>query len=105
MDQKLKDKIALVTGASGGQGAAEARLFAPSGARVIRADVQDDKGEAEAKSIRDAGGDAQYRHLDVADQDNWQQVIDGIARTTARSTSWSTTPGWHCVAGGSPIPR
>lgn len=78
MEQKLKDKVALVTGASGGQGAAEARLFARSGARVILADVQDDKGEAEARAIRDAGGDAQYRHLDVADQDNWQQIIDEI---------------------------
>ncbi|MBT5571394.1 MAG: cyclopentanol dehydrogenase, partial [Alphaproteobacteria bacterium] len=42
MDQKLKNKTAIVTGASGGQGAAEARLFAQAGARVILADVQDE---------------------------------------------------------------
>lgn len=78
MDQKLKDKTALVTGASGGQGAAEARLFAQAGARVILADVQDSLGESEAQAIREAGGDAHYRHLDVADQDNWQSVVDGI---------------------------
>lgn len=78
MDQKLMNKVALVTGASGGQGAAEARLFAQAGARVILTDVQDELGEAEALSIRDAGGDARYRHLDVSDQDNWQRVIDGI---------------------------
>lgn len=78
MDQKLKNKTAIVTGASGGQGAAEARLFAQAGARVILADVQDEFGEAEAKAIRDAGGNAQYRHLDVASQENWQSVVDGI---------------------------
>ena len=78
MDQKLKNKTAIVTGASGGQGAAEARLFAQTGARVILADVQDDSGEAQAKAIRDDGGDAHYRHLDVANQDNWQTLVDGI---------------------------
>lgn len=79
MDQKLENKTAIVTGASGGQGAAEARLFAQAGARVILADVQDELGEAQAQAIRDAGGDAHYQHLDVADQDNWHRVIDGIA--------------------------
>lgn len=79
MDQKLKNKTAIITGASGGQGAAEARLLAKSGARVILADVQDDLGEAVALAIRDDGGDAHYRHLDVSDQSNWKQVIDGIA--------------------------
>lgn len=78
MDQKLKDKTALVTGASGGQGAAEARLFAKAGARVILADVQDDLGEAQAQAIRDAGGDARYLHLDVADPASWQGAIDTI---------------------------
>ena len=71
-----------MTGASGGQGAAEARLFAQAGARVILADVQDELGEAQAQAIRDAGGDAHYRHLDVADQDNWHRVIDGFMAQT-----------------------
>lgn len=79
MARKLENRTAIVTGASGGQGAAEARLFAESGARVILADVQDDPGEAMAQSIRDAGGDAHYRHLDVADEANWKRVVDDIA--------------------------
>lgn len=48
MDQKLENRTAIMTGASGGQGAAEARLFSKSGARVVLADVQDDLGEAMA---------------------------------------------------------
>ncbi len=81
MDQKLKNKTALVTGAGvdGGQGAAEARLIAQAGARVILADIQDESGEAVAQGIREAGGDAHYRHLDVADEENWKSVVDGIA--------------------------
>ena len=79
MDQKLENKTAIVTGASGGQGAAEARLLAKSGARVILADIQDELGEAVAQSIRDDGGDALYKHLDVSELSNWQHVVQGIA--------------------------
>lgn len=78
MEQKLAGKTALVTGASGGQGAAEARLFAQAGARVVLADIADDAGAAQAKAIEDAGGEAYFRHLDVASEDEWQSVIDGI---------------------------
>lgn len=78
MDQKLAGKTALVTGASSGQGAAEARLFAEAGARVIVSDVADEAGEALAQAIRDAGGNAQFRHLDVSSEDDWASVVDGI---------------------------
>jgi len=78
MDQKLAGKTALVTGASSGQGAAEASLFATAGARVILADIADDAGEAQAQDIRDNGGDAQYRHLDVANEDEWRALTDNI---------------------------
>ncbi|MEP4377636.1 MAG: glucose 1-dehydrogenase [Alphaproteobacteria bacterium] len=79
MDQKLAGKTALVTGASSGQGAAEANLFAQAGAQVILADIADDAGEAQAQVIRDGGGTAEYRHLDVASEDEWAGAIDGIA--------------------------
>lgn len=80
MNRKLENKTALITGAAleGGQGAAEAQLLAENGARVILADVQDEAGEERAQAIRDAGGDAHYRHLDVADEGNWASVIDAI---------------------------
>jgi 3alpha(or 20beta)-hydroxysteroid dehydrogenase len=83
MDQKLAGKTALVTGASSGQGAAEATLFAQAGARVILTDIADDAGEAQAASIRDGGGDAQYRHLDVANEDEWRAVIENIKAESA----------------------
>ena len=74
---RMKDKVALVTGAASGMGAATARLFAREGARaVVVADVLDSDGEAVAAEIRKAGGAATYVHLDVTKEDHWQAAID-----------------------------
>lgn len=74
---RMKDKVALVTGAASGMGAATARLFAREGARaVVVADVLDQDGEAVAVEIRKAGGTATYVHLDVTKEDQWQAAID-----------------------------
>ena len=59
---RMKDKVALVTGAASGMGAATARLFAREGAKaVIVADVLDKDGEDVAAAINKAGGKASYR--------------------------------------------
>jgi NAD(P)-dependent dehydrogenase (short-subunit alcohol dehydrogenase family) len=50
--------------------AAEAQLLAENGVRAILAGVQDAAGEECTQAIRDAGGDAHYRDLNVADEDN-----------------------------------
>ena len=74
---RMKDKVALVTGAASGMGAATVRLFAREGARaVVVADVLDSDGEAVAAEIRKAGGTATYVHLDVTKEDQWQAAID-----------------------------
>ncbi|MGE0253731.1 MAG: SDR family NAD(P)-dependent oxidoreductase [Alphaproteobacteria bacterium] len=78
MSGRLAGKTALITGASSGQGAAEARLFAGEGARVVLCDVQDAAGEAMAKAIRDAGGKAEYRHLDVGSEAEWKATVDAV---------------------------
>ncbi len=74
---RMKDKVALVTGAASGMGAATARLFAREGARaVVVADVLDTDGEAVVREIRKAGGAATYVHLDVTKEDDWQAAVD-----------------------------
>jgi len=73
----MKDKVALVTGAASGMGAATARLFAREGARaVVVADVLDQDGEAVVSEIRKAGGTASYVHLDVTSEAQWQEAVD-----------------------------
>jgi len=75
MENSFGGKCALITGASRGQGAAEARLFAQHGAAVIVADVLDAEGAALVKDIRAAKGKAEYIHLDVANEADWQKAI------------------------------
>jgi 3alpha(or 20beta)-hydroxysteroid dehydrogenase len=69
---RLDGKVAIITGAARGQGAAEARLFVAEGAKVLLADVLDDEGEAVAAELGDA---AAYTHLDVTDEDQWQAAV------------------------------
>ncbi|HET6774063.1 MAG TPA: glucose 1-dehydrogenase [Acidimicrobiales bacterium] len=70
---RLDGKVAMITGGARGQGAAEGRLFAAEGARVVLADVLDDEGRAVADEIGDA---ARYVHLDVTDEARWQAAVE-----------------------------
>jgi 3alpha(or 20beta)-hydroxysteroid dehydrogenase len=69
---RLEGKVALISGGARGQGAAEARLFAAEGAKVVIGDVLDDEGRRTADELGDA---VSYSHLDVTDEDNWQAVV------------------------------
>ncbi|MBM4266994.1 MAG: glucose 1-dehydrogenase [Deltaproteobacteria bacterium] len=62
---RLAGKIALVTGAAKGQGAAVSRRFAAEGARLALLDVLDDTGRELASAIEEDGGTARYWHCDV----------------------------------------
>jgi len=68
----LEGKVALISGAARGQGAAEARLFASRGAKVVITDVLDKEGKAVAAEIGDA---AHYIHLDVTDEHSWAAAV------------------------------
>ncbi|MGX1131362.1 3alpha(or 20beta)-hydroxysteroid dehydrogenase [Streptomyces glaucescens] len=67
---RLDGRVVLVTGAARGQGEQEARLFAEEGARVVLADVLDERGEAVAEEIG-----ARYVHLDVGEEDGWRDAV------------------------------
>lgn len=75
---KLDGKVALITGASQGMGAAHARVLAAEGARVILTDVQEAEGRALADEI---GESALFVRHDVASWDDWKRVVgEGEAR-------------------------
>jgi DNA uptake protein ComE-like DNA-binding protein len=65
---RLLDKVAIVTGAASGMGAATARLFAREGAKVLVADVLEAEGKAVAESIKSNSGEARFQRLDVASE-------------------------------------
>ena len=71
----MKGKVALISGAARGQGAAEARLFAREGAGVLIGDVIDEAGRRVADEINRAGGEAVFVHLDVTSANDWQEAV------------------------------
>jgi len=78
---RMKDKVALITGAASGMGAATARLFGREGATVFVADLLDKEGADVVDSIKKAQGKARYLHLDVTDEAGWQATIAEIEKS------------------------
>ena len=70
---KLKDKVAIVTGAGGGYGEGIAHYFAEQGAKVLVADIRED---AAKKVAADIGGDASAIHVDVTSGQSTKAMID-----------------------------
>ena len=63
---KFDGKVAIVTGAAGGIGAAYATALAEQGAAVLIADLNDEAGQLRVKEITENGGRAAYVHTDVS---------------------------------------
>jgi len=74
---RLEGKVALITGAARGQGAAAARRFVAEGARVMIADVLAEEGKALAGELGDA---AWYQPLDVADEQAWADAVTALEK-------------------------
>jgi 3alpha(or 20beta)-hydroxysteroid dehydrogenase len=72
---RLEGKVAIVTGAARGMGAAEAALFVDEGAVVVLTDVRDDEGNALAKELGDR---AEYVHHDVGDEAEWVDLVQHV---------------------------
>jgi len=75
MTNKLKDRVALITGISSGIGCATAMLFAHEGAKVVGADIDQRKGLEVVEAIKNAGGEAIVIKADVSEIDDAKRMV------------------------------
>jgi NAD(P)-dependent dehydrogenase (short-subunit alcohol dehydrogenase family) len=75
---RVQDKVTIVTGGALGIGRAICELFAREGAIVAVTDILDEQGEAVADSIRQQGGQAVFKHLDVSKEVNVRETLTAI---------------------------
>lgn len=73
--QRLHEKVALITGAARGIGAAIARAFSDEGARVYLTDIDDALG---VETARRCGAGCEYRRLDVREEADWRAVTGAL---------------------------
>ena len=70
---RVKGKVAIITGAASGMGRADAILLAEEGARVVLTDLNETDGQVVADNI---GENALFIHHDVTNEDNWIEVVE-----------------------------
>ena len=78
MTDRLKGKVAIISGGATGMGGAASRLFAAEGARVAIIDRNGDAAAETVKSIRDAGGEADHWIADVSEEDAVNAAVAGV---------------------------
>lgn len=75
MPGRLSGKVAIISGASRGQGAAEARLFAQEGARLMLGDIRVEELEQLGQELRDKGLEVLTQRLDVTSESDWLAAV------------------------------
>ena len=84
VDGRLKDKVAIITGAASGIGKATAILFAKEGARLALADVNTAGLKAVADLIAEAGGTAVIKKTDVSNEDEVKVLVAHALKTYSK---------------------
>src|SRR5436190_1232794 len=79
--QRLKDKVAVVTGGGAGIGRATCELFAEEGARVVIAERDPASGRDAADTINRKGGRAVFVQTDVADEASVKRMAEEVGRS------------------------
>ena len=81
---RLKDKVAVITGAGSGFGEGMARLFAEEGAKVVIADINETGGKRVAQVIQQQGGQAMFQKADVSKDAEVKALVDAAVKQFGR---------------------
>src|SRR5579863_6095242 len=95
-DMRLKDRIAIVTGAGSGIGRASALLFAREGAFVALVDRDRAGMEETLQAIREIKADGSTHQGDVGDGDFARATVEGLVSRHGRLDVLMLAAGWSC---------
>ncbi|OBX23344.1 MULTISPECIES: SDR family oxidoreductase [Bizionia] len=78
---RVKNKVAIVTGGASGLGKSSAILLAREGAKIVITDLDEENGNKVVQQIKNDGGEAIFIKQDVSKEDQWKMVIDRTLKT------------------------
>lgn len=81
MADRLRNKVAVITGTGDGQGRTGALRFAAEGAKIVGCDIDEEKAAETVRLVREAGGQMECLYLDLSDEDNAHELLEFAAQT------------------------
>lgn len=95
MSGRLESRVAIITGTARGIGKAIARQFAAEGAIVAGVDVLEERGEASAQEVIDAGGRMRFHQGDVSKEDDVKRIVRAVEAEHGRVDILVNNAAWQ----------
>ena len=78
---RLKNKVALITGAGSGFGEGIAKRFSKEGCKIVVNDINSEGGERVVEQIKAAGGQAVFLNADISTNQGWKTLVEGAVQS------------------------